>query len=100
MEMGSMFPGCPHTAPRMANRNYRYTPSILRIIRSAHWTALAINDSVLGLGRDSCRSSGFFRWRATRIPATMAKTRFRPSSMWIILADSLFVRYNDGILSA
>jgi hypothetical protein len=32
--------------------NYRYTPSVLRMIRSAHWTALAINDSVLGLGRD------------------------------------------------
>jgi hypothetical protein len=47
-----------------------YTPSILRMIRSAHWTALAINDSVLGLGRDSCRSSGLFRWRATKIPAT------------------------------
>jgi hypothetical protein len=58
---------------------HRYTPSILRMIRSAHWTAPAINDSVLGLGRDSCRSSGFFRCRATKIPATMAKTRFRPS---------------------
>ena len=71
---------------------HRYTPSILRIIRSAHWTALAINDSVLGLGRDSCRSSGFFRCRATKIAAAMAKTRFRPSSMWIMLAYSLFVR--------
>src|ERR1035438_5411077 len=77
----------------MANSNHRYTPSILLIIRSAHWTALAINDSVLGLGRDSCRSSGFFRCRATKIPATMAKTRFRPSSIWIMLAYSLFIRY-------
>jgi len=50
---------------------HRYTPSTLRMIRSAHWTALAINDSVLGLGRDSCRSSGFFRCRATKIAAAM-----------------------------
>ena len=71
---------------------HRYTPSILRMIRSVHWTALAINDSVLELGRDSCRSSGFFRCRATKIAAAMAKTRFRPSSMWIVLAYSLFVR--------
>jgi len=38
------------------------------MIRSAHWTGLAINDSVLGLGRDSWRSSGFFRCRATGSP--------------------------------
>src|SRR5581483_734253 len=62
--------GLVDSVPWMANRNYRYTPSILRMIRSAHWTALAINDSVLGLGRDSWRSSGFFRCLATRMPAT------------------------------
>src|SRR5216683_1410553 len=73
--------------------HYRPRPSILRMMRSAHWTALAIKDSVLGLGRDSCRSSGFLRCLATRMPATMAKTRLRPSSMWIRLAYSLFVCY-------
>jgi hypothetical protein len=77
--------------------SHRYTPSILRMIRSAHWTALAINDSVLGLGRDSCRSSGFFRCRATKIAAAIAKTRFRPSSMRTMLAYSPFVRYSSKI---
>ena len=38
------------------------------------------------------QSSGFFRWRATRMPATIAKTRLRPSSMEAIIAYSLFVR--------
>ena len=41
--------------------HYQPRPSILRMIRSAHWTVLAIKDCVLGLGRDSCRSSGFFQ---------------------------------------
>ncbi len=40
--------------------HYQPRPSILRMIRSAHWTVLAIKDCVLGLGRDSCRYSGFF----------------------------------------
>jgi len=67
--------------PKVILDHYRPIPSILRMIRSAHWTALAISDSVLGLGRDSWRSSGFFRCFATRMPATMAKTRLRPSSI-------------------
>src|SRR6266851_4520197 len=70
--------------------HYRPRPSILRMMRSAHWTALAIKDSVLGLGRDSCRSSGFLRCLATRMPATMAKTRLRPSSMWIMASIFAF----------
>src|SRR5579872_6823688 len=57
------------------------TPSIRVMIRSAHCTADAIKHSVRGLGRLSPRSSGVFRCRATRIPATMASTRLRPSSI-------------------
>ena len=60
------------------------------------WTVFAIQNnvairhSVRGLGRLSPRSSGVFRCRATRIPATMASTRLRPSSIRI----SPFVRYS------
>ena len=61
------------------------TPSILVMIRSAHCTADAIRHSVRGLGRLSPRSSGVFRCRATRISATMASTRLRPSSIFIRL---------------
>ncbi len=50
-------------------------------IRSAHCTADEIRYSVRGLGRLSPRSAGVFKCRATRIPATMASTRFRPSSI-------------------
>jgi hypothetical protein len=57
------------------------TPSIFRMIRSAHWTAAATSDSVLRLERLSNRSSVVFGCRATRIPATIASTRLRPSSM-------------------
>ena len=70
--------------------------SILRMIRSAHCTALAINDSVLGLGFESIRSSMVFRCRATRIPATIASTRLRPSSTSAILTLSSFVRLMDS----
>lgn len=55
------------------------------MIRSAHCTADAISDSVRGLGRLSCKSSVFFRCRATSIPATMANTRFLPSSIRLSL---------------
>src|SRR5271157_3130131 len=51
------------------------------MILSAHCTAEATRDSVLGLGFESKRSSVVFKWRATRIPATIASTRLRPSSM-------------------
>src|SRR5271166_2186031 len=51
------------------------------MILSAHCTAAATRDSVLGLGLESKRSSVVFKWRATRIPATIASTRLRPSSM-------------------
>jgi hypothetical protein len=47
----------------------------------AHWTAAATSDSVLGLERLSNKSSVVFRCRATRIPATIASTRLRPSSI-------------------
>jgi hypothetical protein len=66
------------------------TPSIRVMIRSAHCTADAIRHSVRGLGRLSPRSSGVLRCRATRIPATMASTRLRPSS----ILDSPFVRFS------
>src|ERR1017187_7979246 len=51
------------------------------MLLSAHGMAEATKDSVLGLGLESKRSSVVFRWRATRIPATIASTRLRPSSM-------------------
>jgi hypothetical protein len=51
------------------------------MIRSAHWTAAATSDSVLGLERLSNRSSVVFKCRATRIPATISSTRLRPSSI-------------------
>lgn len=50
-------------------------------------------DSVLGLDLVSKRSSVIFRCRATRISATIASTRLRPSSMLKIVPVSLFVRY-------
>src|SRR5207253_6012734 len=52
-----------------------------RIILSAHCTAAAISASVYGLlcGPPN-RSSAVFKCLATRIPATIANTRFRPSS--------------------
>ena len=54
--------------------------SIFLMIRSVQLTALATSDSVLGVERHSCNSSALFKWRATRIPATIASTRLRPSS--------------------
>jgi hypothetical protein len=89
----------PHRYQRfLQGRGHRFpfpselpkAPSILVMIRSAHCTADAMRLSVLGLGRLSPRSSGVLRCRATRIPATMASTRLRPSS----ILNSPFVRFS------
>jgi hypothetical protein len=73
------------------------TLSILRMIRSAHWTAAATKYSVLGLGFESRRSSAVFKCRVTRIPATMASTRLRPSSIRDIVLCSPFVRLHSAL---
>ena len=60
----------------------------LLMVRSAHWTADETRFSVRGLGRLLSRSSGVFRCRATRIPATMANTLLRPSSISLVFHPS------------
>ena len=57
------------------------TLSIFRIILSAHCTAAATSDSERGVAFESNSSSAVLMCRATRIPATMARTRLRPSSI-------------------
>jgi hypothetical protein len=57
----------------VGNRDTRASP--IHTLNPSHdslrpLAALAINDSVLGLGRDSWRSSGFFRCLATERAAT------------------------------
>ena len=68
-------------SPFHAPVHFANTLSIFRMILLAHCTAAATIDSVLGLGLESNRSSAVFRCRATSIPATMASTRLRPSSI-------------------
>src|SRR5271166_515478 len=65
------------------------------MILSAHCTAEATRDSVLGLGFESKRSSVVFKWRATSIPATIASTRLRPSSTGDRVSYSLFLRHSE-----
>src|SRR4029077_2649070 len=67
------------------NRGSLYFPKTLSIfcmILSAHWTEAAIIASVRGLpcGPPN-KSSAVFKCRATRMPATIANTRLRPSSI-------------------
>src|SRR5438128_1022839 len=52
-------------------------------------------DSVLGLGLESNRSSAVFRCRATRIPATIASTRLRPSSIPTFYRFRLLFVYSE-----
>jgi len=72
---------CLRTCPRLSALESSNVPSILLMIRSAHCTADSISDSVRGLERQSCNSSVFFKCRAIKIPATVANTRFPPSSI-------------------
>jgi hypothetical protein len=83
-ELSVSWTGTPCWTIGYRERRARYPPladlpHILEIrINLSHDPLRPLNR---GLGRLSNRSSVVFRCRATRIPATIASTRLRPSSM-------------------